>query len=217
VWAGAAVLLGFAWAEVARGGQGFDVPGRGAVLRAGAITRVRWMRPFPTDENVREMELVLSLDGGRTFGVRVTGEVEPDVSELDWRVPSLATGNARLALRVGSGTRESERIVVISDEFEIQSEPDEPEEPVLQVEMERRTREALTVRKEALPAASSVGSEPSLSAPFNEQSLAPPTRVRSLAPPEVPAGHTPPTSSVPPRPLWTGGEPVGRAPLPLRL
>ncbi len=213
--AAGAVLLGLAAAAAARGGPGFDVPGSRTSLRAGTITSVRWTSSAGTD--AREMELVLSLDGGRTFTVRVTGELEPDASAVDWRVPSLPTANARLALRIGSGSRESERIVLISEEFEIRADLDEPREPVLQVETEKRTREALTIPDAALPYRSSVGTEPSLSASIETPPLATSTRVRSPGPAPTQERHAVAQEDSASRAGSFPASSRSRAPLPLRL
>lgn len=60
---------------------------------------------------VEEMEILLSLDDGRTFPVRVTREIGPGEREVRWKVPALATGSARLRVRFGAhegGGREYE-------------------------------------------------------------------------------------------------------------
>jgi len=212
-----AILVGLASASLARAAQGFEAPDRGITLVAGTLARVRWTRDVGPDERLREMELVLSLDGGRTFGVRVTGEVEPGVSQIDWRVPSLPTSQARLALRAGSGSRESERIVLVSEEFAIASPPDELEEPVLAVDAELRTREALELPGDAFPAAPAVASEPSISALADGPPFAPPTRPRLLSPPVIATGRPPTVTPAVLRPPASDGETSLRARLPLRL
>lgn len=60
---------------------------------------------------VTEMEILLSLDDGRTFPVRVTREIEAGEREMRWKVPAMATASARLRVRFGDhegGRRESE-------------------------------------------------------------------------------------------------------------
>jgi hypothetical protein len=52
------------------------------------------------------MELLLSLDGGRHFTVRVTPDLEADRGSYAWRVPPLPSGDARLAVRVNLDGRE---------------------------------------------------------------------------------------------------------------
>jgi hypothetical protein len=109
--------------------SGFASPRAGATLTGGSIAEVRWraLDAGPTtDVGLDEAELVLSLDGGRTFPIRVSAELEPDASSYRWRVPSFRTASARLALRVGAGhERGRERLLRISDEFAISAAPTE--------------------------------------------------------------------------------------------
>jgi len=121
----------------------FLSPAAGAPLFAGTTVTVQWSPGIASDDDIREMELLLSLDGGRTFDVRVTGEIEPGVTRVDWRVPELCARNARLALRTGAGSRDSERIRLVSAPFEIRQEAGAPPERVFPVEGEWRTRDAL--------------------------------------------------------------------------
>jgi len=76
-----------------------------ATLRAGVTVEVRWGGLPP---GVEELEILLSLDGGRCFSVRVTPECDPHAGRYLWRVPNLATSDARLRLRLGIGGREIE-------------------------------------------------------------------------------------------------------------
>jgi hypothetical protein len=72
-----------------------------------------------------EAELVLSLDGGATFPVRVSHELSPCETRYLWRVPVLATGRARLGVRIGhEGFGETETIALVSGEFRILSDLD---------------------------------------------------------------------------------------------
>lgn len=90
------------------------------------------------------MELVLSLDGGRTFPVRVTRDLSPSTSGLTWRVPALPSPRARLALRVGdSGEPPDEEILLVSEEFAIEIGAVSRLEPTAFVRGELRTLEAL--------------------------------------------------------------------------
>lgn len=91
-----------------------------------------------------EMELLLSLDGGRSFPLRVTRRIDPRVRGILWTVPSLPTANARLALRAGEdGPPEEERVVSVSADFSIVSPPGTPLEGIFRVDGEERTRDAL--------------------------------------------------------------------------
>ncbi|HEV8269171.1 MAG TPA: hypothetical protein VGR00_13090 [Thermoanaerobaculia bacterium] len=73
---------------------GFSAPETAARLEAGRRIEVRW-RSLPRD--VEEMELLVSVDGGRTFA-RVA-DLEPSDDSYDWEVPSLPTERAVLAIR----------------------------------------------------------------------------------------------------------------------
>ncbi len=104
----------------------FLSPGAGEALAPGAIVEVRWQSlcTARTGE-VDEAEIVLSLDGGRTFPVRVSPELRPCATRFLWKVPALAAAHARLALRVGSEERsETETIEILSRDFRILAEPD---------------------------------------------------------------------------------------------
>ena len=70
-------------------------PGQEVVLRWADLPRT-----------VDEIEILLSLDGGRTFPVRVSRELDPNENELRWRVPHVETGEAVLRLRMGTDDRE---------------------------------------------------------------------------------------------------------------
>ncbi len=97
----------------------------------------------PAKAGVEERELVLSLDGGRTFPVRLTGEIEPDDCAASWRVPALPTEHAVLALREGGGGFEEE-IVAVSAEFVIVAGSDVSAEELWFEDGEWKTREADT-------------------------------------------------------------------------
>jgi hypothetical protein len=104
----------------------FLSPARGEALAPGAIVEVRWTS-FCAGRTGRidEAEIILSLDGGLTFPIRVSQELDPCETRFLWRVPMLATGRARLALRTGSeGFGETERIALTSADFRILSDLD---------------------------------------------------------------------------------------------
>jgi hypothetical protein len=75
----------------------------GAALVPGQVVEVRWSG-LPA--GVEEMELMLSLDGGRHFPVRITPDLDADHGSCSWQVPRLPSRTARLALRVHLGGRE---------------------------------------------------------------------------------------------------------------
>jgi hypothetical protein len=119
-------------------------PDPGARLEAGATVSVSWTAGLAARTDVEEMELVLSLDGGRSFPLRVTRTLSPEARSFSWRVPSLPTAHARLALRSGrEGEEDSETIRMTSGEFAIDAALDAPLEETFRIRGEWRTREAL--------------------------------------------------------------------------
>ena len=95
-------------------------------LRAGDVIRVRW-RGVPPE--TRELEVLLSLDDGRTYPLRVTAELEPREGGFRWRVPNLAAERARLRLRYESGAGEMSGEASVP--FRIVADPGAPrEDPV---------------------------------------------------------------------------------------
>ncbi len=85
---------------VAAPDDGGDIfaPAAGAIVRAGDVVKISWTH-VPTD--VDEFELLLSVDGGRTFPLRLTEMLDPELTSYSWRVPNLPTDAACLRLRVG--------------------------------------------------------------------------------------------------------------------
>ena len=110
----------------------------GETLRAGDLATLR----LASDEGTEEMEVLLSLDGGRSFQLRVTREMPHGAREVTWRVPNLPTTRARLALRA-RGEDGEEVIRSISDEFTIAGGRTEPLEVVRQFGGEWRAGDAL--------------------------------------------------------------------------
>jgi len=142
-------------------------PVGGARLQAGEIARVSWTSVVPAGREFDETELVLSLDGGRSFPLRVTAEVSPAADSVRWRVPKLPSEHAVLALRAGSGERcETESIRAESSEFTILAGAGDPLEQLSRVGGEWRTREAAAGRPKDLP-------DGSLAAPPDELRAAP--------------------------------------------
>lgn len=81
----------------------FRAPAPGQALQAGDEVEVTWDGVAPS---AREVELLLSLDGGRHFALRLTSELDPACRSFRWRVPNLTAEDARLSLRMGIGDRE---------------------------------------------------------------------------------------------------------------
>lgn len=85
-------------------------PADGAVLRAGETVRLAWAESPGASLPVRadEWEIFLSVDGGRTWSVRLTPHLDLARRSFTFRVPDLPTPFARLLLRVGDERREHE-------------------------------------------------------------------------------------------------------------
>lgn len=56
----------------------------------------------------REWEAFLSLDGGRSFPLRVTPHLSTEVRAFSWPIPWVFAENARLRIRFGDGSSERE-------------------------------------------------------------------------------------------------------------
>lgn len=121
----------------------FLEPRGGGWLEPSSIVRVSWTLGGSAERDFDEMELVLSLDDGKTFPLRVTRELSPLEGFLLWRVPRLPSTHARLALRTGSGERkETETIRIVGGEFTILAGTGNSLEELQRVRGEWRTREA---------------------------------------------------------------------------
>lgn len=81
----------------------FSRPGEGSALREGEIVEIRWSG-VPGDAD--EIELLLSVDGGQHFSLRLTDELNSGSKSFLWRVPGLLTDSASLAIRMGIHGRE---------------------------------------------------------------------------------------------------------------
>lgn len=122
----------------------FRLPSAGDRLRPNESSTVSWSIDSGTLAKRDEMELVLSLDGGATFPIRVTGRLSTASRSIAWRVPSLATGRAVLALRAGDDEdEESETILAVSEPFTIAADPAVSPETLYPVAYEWRTGDAL--------------------------------------------------------------------------
>lgn len=84
-------------------------PADGAALVAGGTSELVW-EPLPAFEQLaqaEEWEAFLSLDGGLSYPLRLTPHLDQDVRRIAWRVPPLASADARLLLRFGDEHRET--------------------------------------------------------------------------------------------------------------
>jgi hypothetical protein len=194
----------------------FRSPFAGTPLLAGTTVTVEWELPEAPDAQTREMELLLSLDGGRTFEIRVTGEIEPEETRISWRVPSLPSLHARLALRTGSGERDSETIRIMSEEFEIRQGADAAGEAFLRVDGERRTRDALVLPETEPVPQGSIQAHPELFARAAPEPAGAPPRTDPTEAPPATAGKALVFEAPPPSVSGAPVSPSRCTPLPLR-
>ncbi len=112
-WLLAAVLVALPWAAPARASEAGDreraleprliLPGAHAV-RAGQLVALRWS---PAD-SIRELEILVSVDGGRSFLRCISPSLDPGRREFVWRVPDLGSPSVWLRIRFNRGGREIE-------------------------------------------------------------------------------------------------------------
>jgi len=98
------------------------------VLHAGECFEIRWSVPGPS---VDELEILLSIDGGRRFALRVSPELDARSGRYLWRAPDLSSADARLRLRFHRDGREidgamSARFTLIARERTAGGEPRSP-------------------------------------------------------------------------------------------
>ncbi|HEX6898928.1 MAG TPA: hypothetical protein VF789_04410 [Thermoanaerobaculia bacterium] len=80
-------------------------PEAGTELTAGSVAVVQWEGAAPGAE---EWEAFLSVDGGRTYPLRITPHLNLAIRRFSFRVPDLPTRSARVLLRFGDERREVE-------------------------------------------------------------------------------------------------------------
>ena len=77
-------------------------PRAGQVLHPGQNVRVQWTSVLPNiDLTQCEMEVWLSLDGGRTFTMCITPILDPKAQFFFWTVPNTPTNAAVMDIRFG--------------------------------------------------------------------------------------------------------------------
>ena len=77
-------------------------PTAGQVLYPGQKVRVEWRAQLPPiNLSGCEMEVFLSLDGGRTFTICITPILDPKAQYFYWTVPNTPTNAAVLDIRFG--------------------------------------------------------------------------------------------------------------------
>jgi hypothetical protein len=100
---GLLAVAGPARAYGARGAEPRVELPSGLALRAGQSLEIRWSKP---DASVDELEILLSIDGGRRFALRVSPELDARAGRYVWRVPNLSSAQARLHIRYHREGRE---------------------------------------------------------------------------------------------------------------
>jgi len=178
------VVCGLAAAAASRGqALRFLQPASGARFGPGTPVSVSWSAGLAAEPDVAEMELVLSLDGGASFPLRVTQTLSPDARSYSWRVPALPTAHARLALRSGrGGEKETEVIRTESAEFVIVAGPEASLEEIFRVRGEWRTREALESSADPPEPSAFRLAEEEVRAAFGSDRPAEPPTTTSVAP-----------------------------------
>jgi hypothetical protein len=77
-------------------------PRVGQVLHPGQKIRVEWRSALPDiDLGACEMEVWLSVDGGRTFTMWISPWLDPKAQYFDWTVPNTPTNAAVMDIRFG--------------------------------------------------------------------------------------------------------------------
>jgi len=80
------------------------VLGGDQAVHAGETVELAWTRA----DNVRELEILLSQDGGRTFATCISPELDPSLCRFTWRVPDHIGADLRLRIRYNRDGREIE-------------------------------------------------------------------------------------------------------------
>jgi hypothetical protein len=177
-------LPGVLAAAAGRAEGRFLAPRSGDAVSSDSTIHVRWSGACSRDGGSEEGELVLSLDGGLTFPIRLTPEMSACSGSFRWRVPDLATSRARVALRTGSGEEsEDEQVTLVSDEFTIVATGPTDADLLIPGSRELWTPQALRGEgTEELPADSLAGSTERLVAPPDSTDASEPP-MSGLAPP----------------------------------
>lgn len=105
VWAALAVPSAVSALEGGAPAVQLVAPRAGTALAAGSTAELEWASAA-TLAGVEEWEAFLSVDGGKTYPVRITPHLDQDLRRITWQVPSTPTPDARLLLRFGDERRE---------------------------------------------------------------------------------------------------------------
>ena len=153
------------------------------------MLQVVWSAPCEDRAGTSETELVLSLDGGLTFPVRISSEMGACATSFRWQVPALETAHARLALRAGAGEEsDNERLELVSEEFAIVVGKADDSEVLIQGARELWTSQAVSgAGDEEFPSESMAGGAP--------ERLVAPDSWTEISNPDPPGAAPPPASS----------------------
>jgi hypothetical protein len=175
----------------------------------GQIMTVAW--PALAGMDFDEMELVLSLDGGGTWPIRITADLSARETCTTFRVPSLPADEAVVALRAGrGGEHESEEILAESDPFLIRVPVLAAGENLRQIHGEWRTSEAANGQNADGPLLPGLFGPPSVSSLVtagidadDQDEEAPPAQQADILVPQLSSGR--PASTTP---LLASGRPT---------
>jgi hypothetical protein len=175
-------LILYCAANVRAASGEFQGPASGERLEPGNLVAVSWSLDRIGRED-DEMELILSLDGGATFPIRVTADLDPATRRILWRVPYLPAQMARLAIRTGSDREPAEETIqMVGPVFSILASERAALEELFGVQSEWRTREALGSAREPVRRADRFGSTEEILPVFPDEIPArSPTRTASLS------------------------------------
>jgi hypothetical protein len=99
-------------------------PRAGEALVAGSTAEIEWtpLDAFHRLSKAEEWEAFLSLDGGKTYPVRITPHLDRDLRRFRFQVPPVPAADARILLRFGDERRETavelpQRFVIVASTF----------------------------------------------------------------------------------------------------
>ena len=101
-------------------------PAPGTDLAAGSLATLEWEAAGEDafgGRHIEEWEAFLSLDGGRTWPLRLTPHLDAGIRRFSFRVPAFPSREARLLLRFGDEREETE--VDVPGSFTISAGPDD--------------------------------------------------------------------------------------------
>ncbi len=122
IWPLAGLLLGLVFPvfpAAARAEQPFRLlsPVTGESWEPGELARIEWATEGAIDGDLSEWEAFLSLDGGKTYPIRLTPHLDLALRGFSFEVPDVPSRDARLLLRFGD--EQTERIFEAPIRFEI--------------------------------------------------------------------------------------------------